>query len=146
MFLYFLFVASSLILPFRYSLFLFLKCLLASHSDYPHLFHLDAVTNAVIIIMRCGSIVGMVTGYGLDDWGVRVGVPVGSRIFTSPHRPGRLWGPHCLLFNGYRGLFPAGKEGRMWCWPLNCQLVPSWRKCGSISTCGFSGCLHYINS
>jgi hypothetical protein len=30
-------------------------------------------------------------------------VPVGSRIFSSPRRPERLWGPPSLLSNGYRG-------------------------------------------
>jgi hypothetical protein len=49
------------------------------------------------------SVVGMATGYGLDDRGIRVLVPVGSRIFTSPSRPNRLWGPPNLLSNGYRG-------------------------------------------
>jgi hypothetical protein len=36
------------------------------------------------------SVVGIATSYGLDDRGVRVRVPVGSRIFTSPDRPDRL--------------------------------------------------------
>jgi hypothetical protein len=45
----------------------------------------------------------MATGYGLADGGVGVRVPVGSRIFSSPHRPDRLWGPPDLLFNGYPG-------------------------------------------
>jgi hypothetical protein len=34
----------------------------------------------------------MVTGYGLDDRGVGVRVPVGSRIFF-PRHPDRFWGP-----------------------------------------------------
>jgi hypothetical protein len=38
-------------------------------------------------------LVAIATGYGLD--GVRV--PVGSRIFSSPQRPDRLWGPPNLL-------------------------------------------------
>jgi hypothetical protein len=44
------------------------------------------------------SSVGIATGYGLDDQGEReFRVPVGSKIFTSPYRPDRLWGPPNLL-------------------------------------------------
>jgi hypothetical protein len=39
------------------------------------------------------TIVGIATSYGLDDRGVGVRVPVGSRIFSSPCRQDRLWGP-----------------------------------------------------
>jgi hypothetical protein len=38
-------------------------------------------------IRRRGSVVGIVTGYGLDDQEVGVRVPVGSRIFSSPSHP-----------------------------------------------------------
>jgi hypothetical protein len=41
------------------------------------------------------SVVGIATGYGLDA--------VGSRIFSSPRRPDRLWGPLNLLSSEYRG-------------------------------------------
>jgi hypothetical protein len=52
---------------------------------------------------------GIATGYGLDDRGVEVRVPVGSRIFSSPRRTDRLWGSPSLLSNGYRGLLPRCK-------------------------------------
>jgi hypothetical protein len=41
------------------------------------------------------------SGYGLDDRGVGVRMPVGARIFSSPHRPDLLWGSPNLLSNGY---------------------------------------------
>jgi hypothetical protein len=36
------------------------------------------------------SVVSIATGHGMDDRGVGVRVPVGSRIFSSPDRPDRL--------------------------------------------------------
>jgi hypothetical protein len=53
------------------------------------------------------SVVGIATGYGLDDRGVEVRVPIGTRIFSS-RRPDRLWGPHNLLM-GTGCSFPGGK-------------------------------------
>jgi hypothetical protein len=53
---------------------------------------------------RC-SVVGISTVYVLDE----VRVPVGSRIFSSPSRPDRFWGPPNLLYNGYGVLFLEGK-------------------------------------
>jgi hypothetical protein len=43
------------------------------------------------VLLYCrDSSVGIATSYGLDDRGVRVRVPVGSRIFCFPNRPDRL--------------------------------------------------------
>jgi hypothetical protein len=54
-----------------------------------------------IISRNRDSVAGIATGYGLEDRGIAVRVPVGSRIFSSPRRPYRLWGPPNLLSNGY---------------------------------------------
>jgi hypothetical protein len=54
------------------------------------------------------SAVVIATSYGLDDWGVGVRVLVESRIFSSPNRSDRLWGPPNLLSNGYRGTLSPG--------------------------------------
>jgi hypothetical protein len=50
------------------------------------------------------------TGYGLDDRGVRVRVPVGSRIFSSPRRPDRLWVNPTSYPMGTGGSFPGVKR------------------------------------
>jgi hypothetical protein len=65
-------------------------------------------TNIKVEISNTDSVVGIATGYGLDDRGVGVRLLVGSRIFSSPRRPGRLWGPPNLLSNGYRGALSPG--------------------------------------
>jgi hypothetical protein len=68
-------------------------------------------------IQRCNQSqdfsVGIATGYGLDDRGVGVRVPVRWRIFCSSRRSDWFWGPTSLLSNGYRGLFPGGKSARV---------------------------------
>jgi hypothetical protein len=68
------------------------------------------------ILRSRDSVVGIVTGYGLDDRGVGVWVPVASRIFSSPSRPYRVWGPPNVISNGYRG--GGGKAAGSWSWPL----------------------------
>jgi hypothetical protein len=60
------------------------------------------------LIKSQNSAIGIATGYGLDDRGVGVQVPVGLRIFTSPSRPDRLSVSPFLLSSRYRGLFPRG--------------------------------------
>jgi hypothetical protein len=46
------------------------------------------------------SVVDVAAGYVLDNPGFGVRVPVVARIFTSPCRPDRLWGPPSCLSNG----------------------------------------------
>jgi hypothetical protein len=100
----------------------------------------DVILNLIIlmaipaaIIRLLGGVVGIATVYGLDDRGVGVRVPVGSRIFSSPSCPDRLWGPPNLLPNEYRGFFPRGKAGgRGVKLTTHLKLLPRSRKCGSI--------------
>jgi hypothetical protein len=54
-----------------------------------------------------GSVVIVATGYN-DYRGVRVRVPVESRILYTARRPARLWGPPNLLSNGYWGALSPG--------------------------------------
>jgi hypothetical protein len=83
-------------------------------------------------VMNRDSSVGIATSYELDDRGVGVRVPVGSRIFSSPRHTERLWGPPNLLFNGYRGFFPRVLRGRGVKLTTHLQLVPRSREYGSI--------------
>jgi hypothetical protein len=64
------------------------------------------------------SVVGTETGYGRDDRGVGVRVPIGSRIFSFPCRPDRLWVHPTSYLMGTGGSFPGGKAAEAWSWPL----------------------------
>jgi hypothetical protein len=55
------------------------------------------------------SVVGTATAYGLDDRGVGVRVPVGSRIFSSPRRPDQLWVHSTTYPMGAVGSFAGDK-------------------------------------
>jgi hypothetical protein len=60
------------------------------------------------------SIAGIATGYGLDDRRVRVQVPVGCRIFSSPRHADRLWGPSIQCVPGAlsTGVNRPGREAK----------------------------------
>jgi hypothetical protein len=83
---------------------------------FPYIFVRNLIKFCAPIKSR-DSAVGIATGCGLDDLGIEIRVPVGSRIFCSPLRPYRLWSPHNLLYNGYRGT-PGGKAAGAWSSPL----------------------------
>jgi hypothetical protein len=69
-----------------------------------------AIDRTDVIFLR---ITTWITGYGMDDRGVGVRVPVGSKILSSPRLPDRLRGPPNLLSNGSAGLFFGGVK-RLW--------------------------------
>jgi hypothetical protein len=56
------------------------------------------------------SVVGIATAYWLDDWGIRIRVPVGLKIVTSPYHSGLSCDPVSLLSNVYwwQPYAPAG--------------------------------------
>jgi hypothetical protein len=87
--------------PLSFSFPMFLSSLRRHHSS-------QEIRLKINFLQHIDGAVGIAAGYGLDDRVVGVRVPVVSRIFSSPRRPDRPWGPPSLLSNGYRGLFPRG--------------------------------------
>jgi hypothetical protein len=77
------------------------------------------------------SVVSLVTAYRLNDWGVRVRVPVESRIFSSLRSSDQPWGPPNLSM-GTGGSFPRGKAAEEWSLTIHLQLVLRSKKCGSL--------------
>jgi hypothetical protein len=68
----------------------------------------NSIPEISVSLKRRDSVVGIAAGYGLDDRGIGVRVPVGPRIFSSPCSLCCLWGRPNLLPNGYRGLLLRG--------------------------------------
>ena len=56
------------------------------------------------------SSVGIATRYGLDGQGIES--RWGGEIFRT--RPDRPWGPHILLYDGYRVSLLGGKAAWTW--------------------------------
>jgi hypothetical protein len=63
----------------------------------------DKFCTCIISYRSRDNAVDIPTGYWPDNRAVGVRVSIGSRIFSSPQRPGRLRAPPSLLSNGYRG-------------------------------------------
>jgi hypothetical protein len=69
-------------------------------------------------IMSPDSAVGIATRYGLDDWGVGVRVPLGSRIFSFNVFQTSS-GVHPVSYPmGTGGFLPSSKAAGAWSWPL----------------------------
>jgi hypothetical protein len=58
----------------------------------------------------CDSSIGIVLGYGLDDWGSRVQFRMRAGNFSCPHCVQNSSGAHPASYSmGTRGSFPRGK-------------------------------------
>jgi hypothetical protein len=84
---------------------LFLKDLISKEPKIHKASEMVLLTFKIIIMNST-----IATGYGLDERGVGIRVPIGARIFSSRCRPDRFWGTHSLLSNGYRDSFPGIKR------------------------------------
>jgi hypothetical protein len=67
----------------------------------------DSINSDWIVLPFCvrsqDGVVGIATGYRLNNQGVGVRVPVGPRIFSTICHPDCLWGPPKFLSRGYWG-------------------------------------------
>jgi hypothetical protein len=100
-----------------------------SHEVFPYFRVSGCATVSGPVLQRTfrGLIVGITTGYVLDDRGAGVRVPVGSRIFSAPRRPDRPCGPHASYPMGTGSSFLRGVK-----MTTHLELVTRSRKCGSI--------------
>jgi hypothetical protein len=65
------------------------------------------------------SSVGIVLGYGLEDWGSRVWFPVVAGNFSFHYHVQNGSGAHPASYPmGNRGSLPGGKAAGAWSWPL----------------------------
>jgi hypothetical protein len=78
------------------------------------------------------SVLDIATGYGLDDRGVRVLVPLRPRIFSSPCLLYWLCGHSASYPMAYQGSFPVGKSTRDVKLTTYLQLLPLSRRYVSI--------------
>jgi hypothetical protein len=101
----------------RFDEFVFPQSDFCTHDFESTTYHCRCRDTVFNFLTRCFRSRDIATGYGLDDQGAGVRVPVGSRIFFLS-RPDRLWGPPNLLSTGYRGLCPGDKAAWAWSWSL----------------------------
>lgn len=82
-----------------------------------HYFKAYLMTLYKLLLRNQDIAVNMVTGCGLDDWGVGFQVPVGSRIVCSPQHPDRLGANPSSYSMNTRCTIPGGKAFGAWSWP-----------------------------
>jgi hypothetical protein len=80
--------------------------------------HLNYIFKFGSYVKENGSTLGIATGYGLNDRGVRVRVLVWTRLFSSSRRPHRLWGRPISYPTGTEGSFSGSITAGSWSSPL----------------------------
>jgi hypothetical protein len=75
-----------------------------------------------VLFKISGSVVRIVNGYGLDNWGVGVWVLAGSGIFTSLYRSHWLCGPPNLQFSGYQWQWCVADHS----FPTSAEVKETW--------------------
>jgi hypothetical protein len=67
------------------------------------------------------GVVGIATGYGLDDRRLGFRVPVRSRTSSFPRHRDRVWGPSSLPSDVCQGFLPGGKAVGTASWQPTCN-------------------------